>query len=127
MKPASCSCCQWSFSKGVNKGNVQAEEGRIFGDKLNPCELLPSFNLMMESKTPSSLPLTSSSFDSLFSSPSPDFLQSPISTSSMFSNLRMSPSIPSRLSRLSSMCSLTSCWILSSSEMILSFVFPARQ
>lgn len=87
---------------------------------------VPSLIFRMDSETPSSLPQTPSSFDSLFSSPSPDLLQSPISTRSMLSNLRTSRSIPSRRSRLSSMCSLTSCWILSSSEIILSLVFPIK-
>ncbi|KAG7276867.1 hypothetical protein CRUP_008004 [Coryphaenoides rupestris] len=78
-----------------------------------------------ESDTPSILLHTPSSLDSLFSSPSPDRRQSPISTTSVLSNRRTSLSIPSKRSRLSSMCSFTSSWILSSSEMILSFVFPA--
>lgn len=78
----------------------------------------------MDSETPSNLPQSPSSFDSRFSNPSPDFLQPSTSSSSMFSKRRTSRSIPSTTSRLSSTCSLTSCWILSSSEMILSLVFP---
>lgn len=34
MQTGSCSCCQWCFNKVLNKGVVEAEEGRIFGEKL---------------------------------------------------------------------------------------------
>ena len=86
--------------------------------------LVPSLILWRESDTPSIRLHTPSSLDSLFSSPSPDRLQSPISTTRVLSKRRTSRSIPSSRSRLPSMCSFTSSWILSSSEMILSFVFP---
>lgn len=91
------------------------------------CQLLPWLILLMESETPSSLPQTPSSLDSRFSSPFPDLLQSPISTSRELSRRRTFLPTSSTASRLSSTCSLTSCWILSSSEMILSLVFPVSE
>lgn len=91
------------------------------------CEsALPSLILTTDSETLSSRPHTPSNLDSLFSSPSPDRLQSPRSETTVFSSRWRSRFRSSRRSLVSSVCSVTSNWILSSSEMILSLVFPVR-